>query len=70
VNDLQLGYDFGGLSLAKDIKATLLINNIFNVKYANNGAAFGYFQGERAHYTSYYYPQAGTNFLARLTIGF
>jgi iron complex outermembrane receptor protein len=48
----------------------LLVNNIFNEKYVNNGAAYGNIRGGKIHYTSYYYPQANRNYLGRLTIDF
>ena len=70
VNNLHLGYDFGGLSIANDIKASLLINNIFNEMYETNGSTYGYISGGKAHYTGYYYPQAGRNYLGRITIDF
>lgn len=70
VNDLRLGYDFGGLGLAKNIKANLQINNIFNERYETNGYTFGYKIGGSLQHFNYYYPQAGRNFLARLSIEF
>lgn len=70
VNDLQLAYSFDGFSMAKKIKITLLINNIFDETYVNNGAAYGHASNGNLHYTSYFYPQAGRNYLGRLTIEF
>jgi iron complex outermembrane receptor protein len=70
VNDLQLAYEFGSLAFAKNIKISLLINNIFNEKYVNNGAAYGNISDGEIHYTSYFYPQAGRNYLGRVTIDF
>lgn len=70
VNDLRLGYNFGGVSLVNDIKATLQMNNIFDEKYESNGYTFGYISGGDTQYFNYYYPQAGRNFLARLSIEF
>ncbi len=70
LNDLQIAYDFGSFSMAKKIKITLLINNILNEKYVNNGAAYSSFSGGKVHYTSYFYPQAGRNYLGRITIDF
>ncbi len=70
VNDLQLAYDFGSFSFAKKLKISLLINNISNEKYVSNGAAYGHISDGKVHYTSYYYPQAGRNYLGRVTIDF
>jgi iron complex outermembrane receptor protein len=45
-----------------DIEITFLINNIFNTLYESNGAVYGS--------DAYYYPQAGTNFMAGMNIKF
>lgn len=70
VNDLRLGYDFGGLALAENISATLQVNNIFDAAYETNGYTFGYVSGGELQHFNYYYPQAGRNFLARLKFAF
>lgn len=70
VNDLRLGYNFGGLSLVKNIKASVQFNNIFDEKYETNGYTFGFISGGETQYFNFYYPQAGRNFLARLSVEF
>lgn len=70
VSDLQMGYNFGGIGLARSIKALLQVNNVFNETYEANGYTFGYISGGDTRYFNYYYPQAGRNFLARLSIEF
>ena len=70
VNDLRLGYDFGGIGFAKGIAATLQVNNVLDEKYEANGYTFGYISGGDTQYFNYYYPQAGRNFLARLSVEF
>jgi iron complex outermembrane receptor protein len=70
VNDLRLAYDFGSLSFANKIKFALLVNNIFNEQYVSNGAAYGHISNGKFQYTSYYYPQAGRNYLGKITIDF
>ena len=45
----------------KEITFNLLVNNIFNTLYSSNGYVY---------YGNYYYPQAGTNFLAGVTMKF
>ncbi len=62
VNDLRLGYSFRPKGI-KSIDLSVLINNIFNEEYESNGATYG--DG-----VAYYFPQAGTNFLAMLTVKF
>jgi len=62
VNDLRLGYSFKPKGI-KSIDLSLLVNNIFNEEYESNGATYG--DG-----VAYYFPQAGTNFMAMLTLKF
>lgn len=52
------------------VKFNLLVNNILNEKFESNGYTFGYKSGGNNVYESYYYPQAGTNFLTGLTVRF
>jgi iron complex outermembrane receptor protein len=61
VNDLRLGYLLP-TEKAGQFELTLLVNNIFNVKYESNGYVYDY--------SPYYYPQAGTNFMAGFTVRF
>lgn len=54
----------------KNMEITLLVNNIFNRLYESNGYTFSYFlpnegqSGRELVTENFYYPQAGTNFLA------
>ncbi len=70
VNDLRFSYDFGGFNLVKNVEATLQINNIFDETYESNGYTFGFISDGETTHSNFYYPQAGRNFLARLSIGF
>jgi iron complex outermembrane receptor protein len=63
VNDLNATYEIKMNSIFKSITINVLANNIFNVDYVSNGADYG------GGYV-YYYPQAGANFLAGLTLKF
>jgi iron complex outermembrane receptor protein len=63
VNDFNVSYEITTTSIFKSIAINLLVNNIFNVDYVSNGADYG------GGYV-YYYPQAGTNFLAGLSLKF
>jgi iron complex outermembrane receptor protein len=62
VNDINLQYSIPGISILKSLVLTAQVNNIFNVEYENNGYVFF---GE-----SFFYPQAGTNFLVGATLNF
>jgi iron complex outermembrane recepter protein len=59
INDVRLSYQFHPKSL-NVIELGFLINNIFDVEYSSNGYGYGG--------TPYYYPQAGVNFLAMLSV--
>lgn len=63
VNDLNAAYEIKTASVFKSIGINVLVNNIFNVDYVSNGADYG------GGYV-YYFPQAGVNFLAGLTLKF
>lgn len=76
VNDLSISYEFKPKSIFKSILITGLVNNIFDYEYESNG----YFYTFDDDYSNPgtiqtiegagYYPQAGINFLAGLTLLF
>jgi iron complex outermembrane receptor protein len=61
INDVRVSYTFTP-AFVKAIELGFLFNNIFDTQYSSNGAVYGG--------VPYYYPQAGRNFLARVTIRF
>lgn len=68
VNDIRLNYVVKDV-LFKEMNFTLLINNAFNELYSSNGYTYSYGLGEVIT-ENFYYPQAGTNFLAGVTLKF
>jgi iron complex outermembrane receptor protein len=62
VNDLNIAYELKPKSVFKSIVFTGLINNILDKQYVSNGYMYDIYP--------YYYPQAGVNFLAGLTLKF
>ncbi len=70
--NLNAAYTFA-LPKERSVTLSILINNLFNFKYVNNGYTFGerYFSNEEltpvVNY-NYFYPQAGINFLAGITV--
>ena len=74
VSDLLLGYNFGRVLGAKEVRLGLIINNIFNAKYCNNGyAGAGYYvDGDQKVIYRYagYAAQATTNVMATLNVRF
>ncbi|MBX9806363.1 MAG: TonB-dependent receptor, partial [Flavobacteriaceae bacterium] len=67
VNDINIGYEIKPKSVPmaigiKSIIITGLVNNVLDKKYVSNGYMWDIYP--------YYYPQAGINFLAGLTLKF
>nr|WP_294781188.1 TonB-dependent receptor [uncultured Flavobacterium sp.] len=62
VNDLNVSYEIIPKAIFKSITITGMVNNILDKKYVSNGAMWDVYP--------YYYPQAGINFLAGLTLKF
>jgi iron complex outermembrane receptor protein len=52
----------------REIKLGVQVNNIFNVRYSNNGYTWGYIAGGTRIIENFYFPQAGTNFMVRLSL--
>lgn len=56
--------------ISKEINFILQVNNIFNKKYEPNGYTFSYFSSGSLATENYYFPMAGTNFMAAINIKF
>lgn len=71
VTDLLVKYQIPLDEKHPKVGISLLINNIFDNQYENNGYYYNYYvsKDELSH-NPYYYPQAGVNFLAGLDIRF
>lgn len=67
VSDLRLNYAlrFKGV---KEINLTFQLNNLFNTVYETNGYCFSYIYAAQTVTENYYYPMAGTNFMAGINI--
>ncbi len=71
VHNFRALYTFQTFGL-KRVDLSLLVNNIFNTKYENNGYTWGHIfesKGTRDYY-NFYFPQATTNFMLGLNIRF
>lgn len=69
VNDLLFNYDFTINSLG-DVTFGFKVNNLFNEKYESNAWVYRYYYGGEHNVLDGYFPQAGTNFMARLALKF
>ena len=52
----------------KEMTFGIQVNNMFDQLFENNGYTFGYIAGGQRTTENFYYPQAGRNFMTRLTI--
>jgi iron complex outermembrane receptor protein len=66
-SDFFTTYTFSALKM-KEIGFKLAIYNLFNNLYESNGYTFGYRGGGQEIRENFYYPQAGINFMAGLTL--
>ena len=69
VNNLRFDY-LVKQRLFREVKLHLLINNLFDEKYENNAWVYSYIYNNQRFKMDGYFPQAGTNFLFSLNIGF
>ncbi len=73
VANLRLSYNLPVRHL-RGIDFSLLVNNINNAKYISNAWTYSYYQGDasgKQRYSDFgYYPQAGINLLAGITLKF
>ncbi|MCB0696459.1 MAG: TonB-dependent receptor plug domain-containing protein [Chitinophagaceae bacterium] len=60
--DIRIRYSIKTKAV-KELGFNLMLNNIFDKKYASNGYTFSYISGAQLNTVNYYYPQAGFNFL-------
>ena len=67
VEDLRLGYTLYK-KFFKEVNFIFQVNNLFNKKYESNGYTYNYFVGGELVVENYYFPMAGTNFLAAINI--
>src|SRR5690606_19296538 len=68
-NDLKVSWTFSP-RWAKQIQLVGLVNNLLNVKYASNGYTYGYRSEGQHIQENFYFPQAGTNFMVGVNLGF
>ncbi len=69
VGDLRFRYTLGFKNLLKELELGLLVNNVFNEKYAANGYTYSYIYGEQVT-ENFYYPQATRNYLLSVGLKF
>lgn len=68
-NDVRLVYD-AKPRFAKGLTLSLLLNNVFSEQYESNGYTYSYAAGGQLVTENFYYPQAGFNVLAGVSLKF
>ena len=67
VENIKLSYTIHPKVL-KEINLIFQLNNVFNKLYESNGYTYNYIYGGEFTVENYYYPMAGTNFMAAINI--
>lgn len=65
--DVRARYSFEKAWL-KNVEFILQVNNVFNKKYEPNGYTYSYYANSQLATENYYFPMAGTNWMAGLNI--
>ena len=68
VQNIKMSYSISSKHIFKAINFIFQVNNLFNKKYESNGYTYDYFSGGALAVENYYFPMAGTNFLAAINI--
>ena len=69
VNNLRLDYSIS-FEKFSDINLQFMLNNVFNSLYESNAYGGNWYEDMQEFTWAYYFPQAGTNYLLRLTLDF
>ncbi len=69
VNSVRLDYE-PEIGKIKGLQFQILVNNIFNEAYESNGYGGNWYEDGVEKSWSYYFPQAGTNFMVKIGLKF
>ena len=67
IQDARLSYKLINKT-PKEINFVFQVNNVFNKKYEPNGYTFSYYYSGSFTTENYYFPMAGTNFMAAINV--
>ena len=67
VTDMRIRYSLK-LKPFREVGVSIGLNNIFSKLYENNGYSYTYSYGGRSYTDNYYYPQAGFNWMAGISL--
>ena len=69
LNDVRLNYRIA-TKLFKEVSLKFAVYNLLDKKYQSNGYSYSYYYDGMLYTQNYYYPQAGRNWLAGVSIKF
>jgi len=69
VSNLNFSYEFKP-KFAESLKLNFLVNNVFDAEYESNAWVYSYIYGGERFAMDGYFPQAGVNFMAGLSLTF
>ncbi|RXQ97614.1 TonB-dependent receptor [Ancylomarina salipaludis] len=69
VSNVNFSYEFKP-KFAESLKFNLLVNNVFDAEYESNAWVYSYIYGGERYAMDGYFPQAGINFMAGLSLTF
>ncbi len=69
VSNINFSYEFKP-KFAESLKFNLLVNNVFDTEYESNAWVYSYITGGERYAMDGYFPQAGINFMAGLSLTF
>ncbi|MGQ1908456.1 TonB-dependent receptor [Marinifilum sp. RC60d5] len=69
VSNMNFSYEFKP-GFAESLKINFLVNNVFDAEYESNAWVYSYIIGGERFAMDGYFPQAGINFLAGVTVRF
>lgn len=69
VSNLRIDFE-PGIKMIRKTEIQILVNNIFNSLYESNAYGGNWYEDGREKSWSYYFPQAGINFMVRLGLRF
>ncbi len=67
VSSIRLSYKFT-VKHVEEIQFNILANNIFSKVYSANGYTYNWIYGNKEYYYNHYFPQAGANIMAGISI--
>jgi iron complex outermembrane receptor protein len=69
INNVMIGFE-PETKYIRGVELLIMVNNIFNAKYESNAYGGNWYEDGIEKSWSYYFPQAGINFMLKLGLKF